>query len=45
MATREKLMNEQGLVWNGIPEGVSNIKEYEEYIKRQEIEKVEAVHG
>jgi glutathione S-transferase len=37
MATREKLMNEQGLMWNGMPEGVNSIEEYEEYIKKKEM--------
>lgn len=27
-------MVEEGLGWNGMPEGVSNMKEYEEKMKR-----------
>lgn len=34
MRIREKLMVEEGLGWNGMPEGVSNMKEYEEKMKR-----------
>ncbi|RAK71478.1 glutathione S-transferase [Aspergillus fijiensis CBS 313.89] len=31
MAVRDKLMNDQGLMPNGMPKGINNIKEYEEY--------------
>ncbi|PYI11804.1 short-chain dehydrogenase/reductase [Aspergillus sclerotiicarbonarius CBS 121057] len=36
MVVRERLMDEQGLQVNGMPKGVSNIKEYEELIARLE---------
>ncbi|GKZ69398.1 glutathione S-transferase, nitrogen catabolite repression regulator [Aspergillus niger] len=38
MVLREKLMGEQGLGRNGMPEGVSDIGEYEEFIRRKEEE-------
>lgn len=38
MMLREKLMGEQGLGRNGMPEGVSDIGEYEEFIRRKEEE-------
>ena len=36
MEIRDRLMDEQGLMPNGMPKGVSNIKEYEEHIERGE---------
>ncbi|KAI2938262.1 hypothetical protein CBS63078_726 [Aspergillus niger] len=38
MVLREKLMRDQGLGRNGMPEGVSDIGEYEEFIRRKEEE-------
>ncbi|KAL4999868.1 glutathione S-transferase [Aspergillus recurvatus] len=35
MQTREKLMDEQGLMPNGMPKGVSNMKEYEELMANE----------
>ncbi|CBF83091.1 hypothetical protein AN3255.2 [Aspergillus nidulans FGSC A4] len=35
MRTRDRLMDEQGLMPNGMPKGVSNMKEYEELMSRQ----------
>ncbi|KAL4736671.1 glutathione S-transferase [Aspergillus similis] len=35
MRTRDRLMDEQGLMPNGMPKGVSNIKEYEEYMAKE----------
>lgn len=34
MEIRAKLMDEQGLMWNGMPKGVSNMEEYMEKIKK-----------
>ena len=34
METRAKLMDDQGLLWNGMPKGVTSMKEYEEKIKQ-----------
>jgi glutathione S-transferase len=39
MATRDKLINKQGLIPNRMPKGISNIKEYEEHIAKEEVEK------
>jgi len=36
MQTRAKLMDEQGLIWNGMRKGINNMKEDEEKIKRDE---------
>ena len=36
MDTREKLMDEQGLMWNGTLKGVSYMAEFEENIRRDE---------
>ncbi|KAF2478186.1 glutathione S-transferase II [Lindgomyces ingoldianus] len=33
METRAKLMDEQGLQWNGMPKGINNMEEYEAKIK------------
>ncbi|KAI1090721.1 glutathione S-transferase [Rostrohypoxylon terebratum] len=35
MELREKLMDEQGLMWNGIPKGIKNFQEYEAKIKAE----------
>lgn len=34
MEIRDKLMDEQGLQSNGMPKGITNIKEYEELIAK-----------
>jgi glutathione S-transferase len=34
MEIRANLMDEQGLMWNGMPKGVSNMEEYMEKIKK-----------
>ncbi|RAH65218.1 glutathione S-transferase family protein [Aspergillus aculeatinus CBS 121060] len=34
MAVRDKLMDDQGLMPNGMPKGINNIKEYEEYMEK-----------
>lgn len=34
MAVRDKLMDEQGLMPNGMPKGINNIKEYEECMEK-----------
>jgi glutathione S-transferase len=39
MSIRDKLMDEQGLQPNGMPKGITNMKEYEEYIERKATEK------
>jgi glutathione S-transferase len=36
METRAKLMDEQGLMWNGMPKGIGNMEEYEAKIKADE---------
>ena len=36
MELRAKLMDEQGLDWNGMPKGISNMKEYEQKMKKDE---------
>ena len=36
MQTQAKLMDEQGLTWNGMRKGINNMKEYEEKIERRE---------
>ena len=36
---RDKLMDDQGLMPNGMPKGINNIKEYEEQIAREAAEK------
>ena len=36
METRAKLIDEQGLTWNGMPKGINNMAENEEKIKRDE---------
>ncbi len=36
MEIREKLMDEQGLMPNGMPKGVNNMAEYEDKMKREE---------
>jgi len=41
METRAKLMDEQGLTWDGMPKSINNIAEYEEKIKRDEEARVE----
>jgi glutathione S-transferase len=43
MKTRAKLMDDQGLQWNGMPKGVNNMQEYKEMVKKhaEEIEKEE----
>jgi len=33
MEARAKLMDEQGLMWNGMPKGINNMKEYEGRLK------------
>lgn len=33
MEVRDKLMDEQGLMWNGMPKGIKNFQEYEAKIK------------
>ncbi|KAF3064486.1 Glutathione S-transferase 1 [Daldinia childiae] len=33
MEVRDKLMDEQGLMWNGMPKGINNFQEYEAKIK------------
>jgi glutathione S-transferase len=38
MTIRDKLMDEQGLQPNGMPKGVTNIKEYEELIAKNSAE-------
>lgn len=40
MATRDKLMDDQGLMSNGMPKGINNIKEYEEHMAKEAAEKV-----
>lgn len=35
MEIRVKLMNEQGLMWNGMPKDVSNMEEYQAKIKAE----------
>lgn len=35
MELRAKLMDEQGLQWNGIPKGITNFQEYEAKIKAE----------
>lgn len=39
METRAKLMDEQGLIWNGMPKGINNMAEYEAKIKSDEEER------
>jgi glutathione S-transferase len=34
MQIRDKLMDDQGLMPNGMPKGINNMKEYEEKVKR-----------
>jgi glutathione S-transferase len=34
MKTRAKLMDDQGLQWNGMSKGVNNMQEYEEAMKK-----------
>lgn len=36
MDIRAKLMDEQGLMWNGMPKGVSNMEEYMENMEQDE---------
>ncbi|KAF2185560.1 glutathione S-transferase [Zopfia rhizophila CBS 207.26] len=36
MEIRARLMDEQGLTWNGMPKGINNIAGYEEKVKRGE---------
>lgn len=36
MEIRAELMDEQGLMWNGMPKGVSNMNEYVEKMKQDE---------
>lgn len=36
MEVREKMMDEQGLMPNGMPKGVNNMAEYEDKMKREE---------
>ncbi|KAI4235908.1 MAG: hypothetical protein LQ349_002865 [Xanthoria aureola] len=36
MAVREKMMDDQGLMPNGMPKGVNNMAEYEDKMKREE---------
>ena len=36
MQIRGRLMEEQGLMWNGMPKGISNMEEYAEKMKRDE---------
>ncbi len=36
MEIRAKLMDEQGLMWNGMPIGISNMEEYMEKIEHNE---------
>lgn len=36
METRAKLMDEQGLTWNGMPKGINNMAEYEAKMKQDE---------
>ena len=36
MDIREKMMDEQGLMPNGMPKGVNNMAEYEDKMKREE---------
>jgi glutathione S-transferase len=36
METRAKLMDEQGLTWNGMPKGINNMAEYEAKIEADE---------
>jgi len=36
METRARLMDEQGLMWNGMPKGITNMAEYEEKLKKDE---------
>ena len=37
MTIRDKLMDDQGLQPNGMPKGVNNIKEYEEYMAKHKV--------
>lgn len=39
MSIRDKLMDEQGLQPNGMPKGITNMKEYKEYLEKQAAEK------
>ncbi|KAL1874571.1 Transcriptional regulator ure2 [Paecilomyces lecythidis] len=39
MEIRAQLMDQQGLTWNGMPKGINNMKEYEEYMEKQGQEK------
>lgn len=36
MEVREKMMDDQGLMPNGMPKGVNNMAEYEDKMKREE---------
>ena len=36
METRARLMDEQGLDWNGLPKGIKNVVEFEEKLKRDQ---------
>jgi glutathione S-transferase len=38
ISTRDKLMDDQGLQPNGMPKGITNMKEYEEYMAKQATE-------
>ncbi|QKX56747.1 uncharacterized protein TRUGW13939_03853 [Talaromyces rugulosus] len=38
ISTRDKLMDDQGLQPNGMPKGITNMKEYEEYMEKQATE-------
>jgi glutathione S-transferase len=42
MGIRAKLMDEQGLMWNGMPKDVSNMEEYQAKIKAERDAKLEA---
>ncbi|KAF2788508.1 glutathione S-transferase II [Melanomma pulvis-pyrius CBS 109.77] len=42
MDTRAKLMDEQGLMWNGMPKDVSNMEEYQARIRAEKDAKAEA---
>lgn len=39
MEVRDKLMDDQGLMPNGMPKGINNIQEYEAEIAREAAEK------
>jgi glutathione S-transferase len=41
MDIRAKLMDEQGLMWNGMPKGIFNMEEYQANIKAEKNVKVE----